>query len=373
MDLDEVLEQYAHGRRDFHEIDLSETDLSGLNLSGINLRGANLSESDLISTNLSRSDLGGANLSQADLSNANLISADLSDANLFLAKLHGSRINKMTKLDSKWALVWKIVNKDAEKKNLSSVDLSGANLSNANLKFVNLSSADLCHANLSGANLSGANLSNANLECADLSDADLSNANLREVKLINTNLTGANLENIDLSNVYIDNSFMSTHDIFFWEKHFYERFEIYLQLFPEFSIIERLKRKNDSIEVLTWRELERLVSELLVHESYQVALGKGSKDEGVDVLAVKEIENVGFFKSVWQVKQSQKGKKVGIDVIRQLADTRNELKASKGIIVTNSFLTREALNRIERDKSILGKVDGNDLKRWVEKIIMGRT
>jgi restriction system protein len=150
---------------------------------------------------------------------------------------------------------------------------------------------------------------------------------------------------------------MSNNDIFRLERQFYERFEVY----------KKVEGDGIPLEGLAWRELEKLVAELLSHENYEVSLGKGSKDEGVDVIAVRKIENIGFFKAIWQVKHSQKGRKVGIEVIRQLADTRNELKASKGIIVTNSFLTREALSRINRDKFTLGKIDRDDLVRWIEK------
>ncbi len=70
-------------------------------------------------------------------------------------------------------------------------------------------------------------------------------------------------------------------------------------------------------------------------------------------------------KTVWQAKKYNSSNKVGLSKIRELADSRNEFKASKAIIITSSYLTRPAQNRIDRDKYILGKVDNDDLKAWI--------
>ena len=72
--------------------------------------------------------------------------------------------------------------------------------------------------------------------------------------------------------------------------------------------------------------------------------------------------------SVWQAKKLQPANKVGIEVIRELADTRNEHKASKGIIVTTTFLTKPALERVRRDQYILDKIDRDDLFEWMRRL-----
>ena len=94
---------------------------------------------------------------------------------------------------------------------------------------------------------------------------------------------------------------------------------------------------------------------------------RGTKDGGVDVVAVKDLEAVGSFKTLWQAKKKGLNNRVGLSVIRELADTRNEMKASKGIIVTSTYLTRGALARVQRDKYILGKVDRDDLNGWIRR------
>jgi len=123
------------------------------------------------------------------------------------------------------------------------------------------------------------------------------------------------------------------------------------------------------IDDLNWREFERLISELLEQDGYDVELMRGTKDGGVDVVAVKNMGHAGFFKTLWQAKKKYLKNKVGLSVIRELADTRNEFKASKGIIVTSTYLTRDALARVQRDKYILGKVDRSDLNEWVQRTL----
>lgn len=51
---------------------------------------------------------------------------------------------------------------------------------------------------------------------------------------------------------------------------------------------------------------------------------------------------------------------------------RQEMKASKGIIVTTTFLSREAIKRVKRDNYILGKVEKPDLESWIDRVLKGR-
>lgn len=138
---------------------------------------------------------------------------------------------------------------------------------------------------------------------------------------------------------------------------------------PSFSLIRTLQRQGASLDGLSWRQFERLVADLLEADGYTVELMKGTKDGGVDVVAVKDLGANGWFKSVWQAKKQDRGNKVGISVVRELADTRREWGASKAVIVTSSYLTRGALDRIQRDKFTLGKMDRDDVEAWVRRTL----
>jgi len=143
-------------------------------------------------------------------------------------------------------------------------------------------------------------------------------------------------------------------------------------LAPHLGVLQKLAERAIDIDNLRWRELEELIAELLEKDGYIVQLGKGIKDGGADIIATKEIENIGFIKGIWQAKKPKPGKKVGIGVIRELADTRREMKANKGIIVTSTFLTKGAIERVKRDNYELGKVEKPELENWINRVLKGR-
>jgi len=140
---------------------------------------------------------------------------------------------------------------------------------------------------------------------------------------------------------------------------------------PSFRLLERLVAQSTSLDDLTWRQFEELLRDLLQNDGYTVELGPGTKDGGKDLFAVKDLGESGLVAAVWQAKKKERSKKVGLGVIRELADTRNEHGASKGVIATTTYLTRGALERVQRDRYTLGKVDRDDLMQWMEKTLRG--
>lgn len=143
------------------------------------------------------------------------------------------------------------------------------------------------------------------------------------------------------------------------------------KLSPSLNLLPALHAKTKSLDDLNWRQFEIIIYELLQSDGFEVELMRGSKDNGVDIVAVKDLGEHGLFKALWQAKKYKSGRKIGIETIRELADVRNEHKASKGIIVTSSFLTSGALQRVQRDQYMLGKVDRNDLDAWIERKLFG--
>jgi branched-chain amino acid transport system substrate-binding protein len=97
MDANEFQQQYATGKRNFFQVNLS-----GANLSGINLSDANLDSADLTGANLSKANLSHVNLRLAKLSQADLRGTDLSEANLANADLREALYDEKTKFPDKF-------------------------------------------------------------------------------------------------------------------------------------------------------------------------------------------------------------------------------------------------------------------------------
>ncbi|MBD2094895.1 pentapeptide repeat-containing protein [Trichocoleus sp. FACHB-591] len=90
MDVNELLQRYAVGKRDFAWADLQGADLAGSNLAQSNLNRANLTGANLKQANLSQANLTKANFSNVDLTGANLTGATCRKANFTGAILAGA-------------------------------------------------------------------------------------------------------------------------------------------------------------------------------------------------------------------------------------------------------------------------------------------
>jgi hypothetical protein len=140
---------------------------------------------------------------------------------------------------------------------------------------------------------------------------------------------------------------------------------------PSLLALRRLFSKGIDLGKITWRELEEIVGELLSLEGYDVEVGRGTKDNGIDVLASKILPHVGLLRTVWQVKHLKAGNKVALKTIRELADIRDQAGATKGVIVTTGFLTSGALRRIRQDAYRLEKIEGPELEDWIRRSLSG--
>jgi len=202
MNAEELLKQYAAGKRNFPESRLCEANLSGINLSGANLKGSNLSVANLCGSNLTGADLrttklNVAKLSGANLTKANLCEANLNVANLTLADLSHANLRQASLVRAEMARA-ELGTADLSYANLSGADLKDAKLRQANLSYANLSRADLKWATFSGANLTQANLHGTDLSSCDFNGADLRQTELRQANLSRANLRGANLSGANL-------------------------------------------------------------------------------------------------------------------------------------------------------------------------------
>ena len=198
MNVEELLEKYALGFRDFSGIVIPEANLAGIKLSGVDLSYAdlsivNLSGSNLTKANLSYAQLNVARLSGAHLEGANLTKASLNVANLIRANLNNAQLVRASLIRGE------LIRADFSRANLLEANLSNADLREATLRHAVLRGANLNQACFKGASLVAANLEQATLNTTDLTRADLSGANLREAELRQVNMFRANLCGANLS------------------------------------------------------------------------------------------------------------------------------------------------------------------------------
>ena len=87
----------------------------------------------------------------------------------------------------------------------------------------------------------------------------------------------------------------------------------------------------------------------------------------MDTFATRRIGLSGDILEIWQAERLREGYKVEESVLKELADTRQEFKASRAVIATTTYLTKGALRRVERDRYLFGKVDQDDLFVWMRR------
>jgi len=130
-------------------------------------------------------------------------------------------------------------------------------------------------------------------------------------------------------------------------------------------LADQLLREGRLLSELGWREFEKLIAELLQDHGWTVTLMQGTKDQGIDVIAERIDGILGDIRSIWQAKKYSMDRKVQLRHVRELSAVVEQNRATKGIIVTTSGLTRGAIEWIRRDMYRLGAKSGDYVERWV--------
>lgn len=161
MNIEELLERYSTGERDFSFIRaLKHLKVPpGCDLSGISLQGCNFHEVDFGEVILVGADLSGVTYSYANFRNANLRSANISAATFW------------------------------EKTDLSGADLSFANLRKLTVEDVIFQGAILIGTDLSESYIKGADFRAASFAKVNLCDAWISSSNFRDADLADVDLS----------------------------------------------------------------------------------------------------------------------------------------------------------------------------------------
>ena len=127
---------------------------------------------------------------------------------------------------------------------------------------------------------------------------------------------------------------------------------------------ELLSHKR-SITEFHWKEFEKLIGSLLENEGWKIELTRGTKDGGIDIIAIKQSETLGFIKTIWQAKKYNNNSVVQVKDVREMSALIDDLKATKGIVVTTNRLTRGAVDWIRKDLFRIDYKDQKQLEDWI--------
>lgn len=110
------------------------------------------------------------------------------------------------------------------------------------------------------------------------------------------------------------------------------------------DIISEVIKNNIDIELLSPREFEELIAQLFNKLGYNVELTSMARDGGMDIIAKKEItKGMKPYSVIIDCKKYSKDNLVGASIVRNLLGTMFINKADRGVLVTSSQFTREAM------------------------------
>ena len=127
-----------------------------------------------------------------------------------------------------------------------------------------------------------------------------------------------------------------------------------------------LKKHPERLYELSPRKFEELVASLLKDMGFDVELTQATRDGGRDIIA--HIKNaVCSYLTHIECKRYAADNKVGVGVIREVIGVHHLHKATKSIIVTTSFFSRDAIKEAERMENQLDLKDFTNIKAWLQR------
>ncbi|MGA2484176.1 MAG: restriction endonuclease [Candidatus Acidiferrales bacterium] len=123
---------------------------------------------------------------------------------------------------------------------------------------------------------------------------------------------------------------------------------------------------------MPWRKFEEVLGALLEAEGWSVTVTRPSRDGGIDVVTVKEDLVLGPIRAVWQAKRYGPTRAVRLGEVRELSAVVDKQRATKGVIVTTSRLTKDAIDWIRQDAYRLDYRDARKVESWIRTLVLGR-
>lgn len=131
--------------------------------------------------------------------------------------------------------------------------------------------------------------------------------------------------------------------------------------------IDFLGNNLNDIGEINWRKFEGLTGEFFKKKGYEVCMGKGKNDGGIDIRVWKNKEDKENPPLILIQCKRQKSK-VKIEIVKALwADIVDE-KATSGLIVTSSEVTKGAKTWSRARGHHIGFAERDTLKKWIESM-----
>ena len=130
--------------------------------------------------------------------------------------------------------------------------------------------------------------------------------------------------------------------------------------------IYQIQNNPDFIYEMAPRDFENFIAKLFINEGYEVTVTKETRDGGKDLIVTQYIMGKPSVIYV-ECKRYQSTNKVNVNIVRSLLGVITDENANKGMIVTSSYFTKDAIDFAKRQGTLIDLIDFNHVKKWIEE------
>ena len=131
------------------------------------------------------------------------------------------------------------------------------------------------------------------------------------------------------------------------------------------KLINYFSSHPNELKTINRRLFEEIVAELFWGFGYQVELTQKTRDGGRDIIAIKNAETID--KYLIECKRPDVGNIIGIKPVRELFGVKQDEKATKAILATTSYFSKDAHQFFERNKWELEPKDFDGIMNWINQ------
>ena len=128
-----------------------------------------------------------------------------------------------------------------------------------------------------------------------------------------------------------------------------------------------LTKNSEEMGKMHWRNFERLTTEFFKRQGYEVVLGPGTKDGGVDVRVWTDRESkAGPPMMLVQCKRTRSV--VGIETVKAFWTDVQFEQAEKGLIATTSSVSRDSKKISDVRQWPMSFAEGEQVQQWARSM-----
>lgn len=128
------------------------------------------------------------------------------------------------------------------------------------------------------------------------------------------------------------------------------------------STYEEILRNPQYVYQIEPWEFERFVADVFRQNGFNVKVTQKTRDGGKDIVATFEFGGV-IYNTYFECKRYAPDRPVGVDIVRELYGIMERDRVNKGVIVTTSYFTQDAIQEAKQLNDRIQLVDFKELQR----------